>query len=161
LALSCQQSLIDKAAANPKGAEKDANLLYQIMLEWAVLNKPLPGQTEEIAFPDRGLIQDTPVIYVSTDNLPSDVRLSLPDKTIQVLPEEELQKIADQERQFPAFRFTELKAAEDAAELGLDLVWFVPEKAQVFPLSGGGVQMRFRWQEGSWKFEKPPIMSIS
>lgn len=157
-----QQNLPASAGAGvPSAPEKDPRPLYQTMLEWAVVNTALPGQTSSVFFPDRHLFQNQPVIRVSRENLPADVKLSLPNKPVQVSSEDELQKLAEREGQFPALRFTELKAAEDTAELGLDLVWLVPQKADILPLSGGGVRLRFRWQEGAWKFERSRGLRIS
>ena len=45
---------------------KDAGPLFQQMLEWAVLARPLPGQPGRIVFPDRQLIKDASPIRVPT-----------------------------------------------------------------------------------------------
>ncbi len=141
--------------------QKDVKALYQLMLEWAVLAKPLPGQSARIAFPDHHLIKDASLIRVSSKNLPPEVHLSLPHRQIQVLAEETLEQMADEVGEFPAFHFSEVKIFEEFAELGLELRWFLSKSSQVVPLSGGGVRIRFRWQGGQWRFEKRFSMWIS
>lgn len=159
--LGCTVQSADTAPPTPKVQEQDPRPLYQIILEWAVLNTPLPRQASPVFFPDRKLLQEAAVIRVGKENLPPDVKLSLPDKPVQILSEEELQRLADRTGELPALRFTELKASDGVAELGLDLVWFVRKDAQALPLSGGGVRLRFRWQDEAWKFEKRQGLRIS
>lgn len=161
LMVSCSQQGFATQTDKSGTGIKDVRALYQIMLEWAVLNKPLPGQSAAVVFPDHNLIKDDPVIWISSENLSSGVKFSLPNKQIQVLPEEELQKIADEEGDFLAFCFSELKTFEEFAELGLELRWFLSQSSQLAPLSGGGTRIRFRWQDGEWKFEKLLGMWIS
>ena len=135
-------------------ASRGVQPLYQMMLEWAVLNQQLPGRTSKIAFPDRNLIKDVPVIRVSSENVPSDVKLSLPNKQIQILSEEGLQKLADETGDFLAFRFSELNLSDGSAELGLNLNWILPKNSQKGVLSGGGTRILFRFQDGTWTFQK-------
>jgi hypothetical protein len=131
------------------------------MLEWAVLAKPLPGQPGRIAFPDRYLVKDASLIRVSSENLPPGVRLSLPGRQIEVLPDAKLAQMAKEIGKFPVLRFGKVKISGEFAELGLELRWFPGERPRVVPLSGGGVRIRFRWQGGQWRFEKRLGMWIS
>lgn len=131
------------------------------MLEWAVVGKPLPGQPARLAFPDHDLIKDAPVIRVSNKNLPPDLQLFLPSRRIEILPEERLERLAEATGEFPAFRFGEVKTFGEFADVELALRWYTPKDPKVVPLSGGGVRIRFRWQEGGWKFDKSLGMWIS
>ncbi|MCR4319149.1 MAG: hypothetical protein NUV74_02290 [Candidatus Brocadiaceae bacterium] len=140
---------------------KDVRVLYQSMLEWAVLNKPLPGQSSGTTFPDYNLIKDATVIRVSSRNLPSEVKLSLPNRQIHVLSEEKLQKNAAENGDFFAFYFGKLETIGEFAELDLELRWFTSKSSHAALLSGGGTRIRFRWQEGKWRFEKLLGMWIS
>ncbi len=140
---------------------RTAGALFQQMLEWAVLARPLPGQPGRIVFPDRQLIKDASPIRVSSENLPPGVRLSLPGRKIEVLPEARLEKMAEEAGKFPAFRFSKVMIIGEFAELGLELRWFLRKPSGAAPLSGGGVRIRFRWQGGEWRFEKRLGMWIS
>lgn len=139
----------------------DVRALYQPMLEWAVLAKPLPFQPGRIIFPDRYLFKDASLIRVSSENLPPGVRLSLPGRQIEVLPDAKLERMAEEIGKFPVLRFSKVKTFEEFAELGLELWWFLGKGSRVVPLSGGGVRIRFRWQGGQWRFEKHLGMRIS
>ncbi len=153
------------AAASPSGVagavQADVRPLYQLMLEWAVLAKPLPGGVGQVVFPDRYLIKDTSLIRVSSENLPPGLRLTLPSRQIQILPEKKLKQIAAEAGKFPALFFSKVKTFEAFAELGVELRWYLGKPSRTVPLSGGGVRIRFRWKGGTWKFEKRLGMWIS
>ena len=161
LAWGCAQALAPAPSATPKAQEKDPRPLYQMLLEWAVLETPLPGQTRPLFFPERDLLKEASVIRVVKGSVPSGVTLSLPDKRVQVLSEQELQGLADREGELHALQFTPLMDRPEGAEIGLDLVWFVRKDSPVLPLSGGGVRLLFRWHEGAWKFERSRGLRIS
>ncbi|MSQ12718.1 MAG: hypothetical protein EXR47_00960 [Dehalococcoidia bacterium] len=116
---SCEgRGTSSQQAGNGDGA-KDPPALYQLVLEWAVLNKPLPSQTADLPFPNRNLLQDRQTVRLSQSGLPRGVTLSLPDRDVQVLSEDELQKQAERSGRFPARRFGELVVSGDEVELEL------------------------------------------
>ena len=144
-----------------ESVQRDVRALYQPMLEWAVLAKPRPGQPGRIIFPDRYLFKDASLIRVSSENLPPEVRLSLPSREIEVLPEAKLQQMAEEVGKFPVLRFSKVKTFGEFAELGVELRWYLGKPSRIVPLSGGGVRIRFRRKGGTWKFEKRLGMWIS
>lgn len=161
LSTSCERRDTSGQPTGPGDRAKDTPALYQLVLEWAVLNKPLPGQTADLPFPDRNLLQDRQTVRLSQSGLPRGITLSLPDMGVQVLSENELQKQAEQSGRFPALRFGELVVSGDEVELELEMVWFVPKRSRELPLSGGGVTLRLHWQDGAWRVQGLQGLRIS
>lgn len=157
LTAGCAGQPPSSAPGGPGATPSDTRPLYQMLLEWAVLDNPLPAQTGELHFPDRQLLLDRQAIRLSTENLPKGLALSLPGKALERLDPRQLQDLAEKDGSLPALQFGELKTVEGDTELGVDLVWFVPRASAQVPLSGGGVRLRFQWLEGGWRLAKGPV----
>lgn len=154
---------VSKETMSPN-AESDLCLLAQILLECAVLGRPLPGHNSTSCFfPDAEIVTQLDTIVVSSRYISSDCQLKIPDKEIVILSDEELALLVESKGDFPYFTLSEGKLGRDEATITLQLSWRVSEANQQagrLYLGGGGMRVRFQMIDGKWQAPAGPIATF-
>ncbi|MEE4193799.1 MAG: hypothetical protein V2J07_01245 [Anaerolineae bacterium] len=128
--------------------------LLNIMLNTILNSSPYPGQdVDQTFFPDIELVKDNTEIYLSEKNLHSACCFEVPGYTICIIPEDELSTRAVQHGDFPYLALSEVQRSGNTVTLTLQLKWAISKTSQEmgkFYMSGGGVRVKFIYQDGEW-----------
>jgi len=133
--------------AQAKLADADKKVLTELALQWAI----------EGGISDFKLVKDPSHLVVANFNLPKQVELAVPGRTVVVLSLPRIQAEADFRGDFLYFRFNRFKGDDQKAEVAIALVWAVSVKSTTQYLSGGGATLNFEKHDGKWQLQ--PVMN--
>lgn len=127
----------------PRQEEKDRQIIAQMSLEWAVLDKNIP---------DYNLIKDKDNIVLSNRNIDKSYNFSLGNITISILTPEETKQKSEAEGDFLFLEFEKIDISSREATIKLNNIWAQNETSRKTTayLSGGGATIPFTKIEGTW-----------
>jgi hypothetical protein len=134
--------------------------VLRILLEWALLGIPFPGQDARMGFfPDIEILHGQETIVILDRFLPEGCNLAIAGRQLEILSGDEIRKRADAGGDFPYFSIEEAQLHERYAMLSVKLSWSVSEEsvqAGKYSLGGGGVRVRFERVGSSWQAPDGP-----
>jgi hypothetical protein len=119
----------------------DKRTIAQVALQWAA----------DGGLPDFKLVKDPSTLVVSVANLPAKLEITVPNRKVTVLPQEQIHAEADKDGDFLYFRFGPFRGDKSHATVVIALVWSVASNSKAQYLSGGGATLEFERQEGKWQ----------
>lgn len=128
-------------------SDADKKTLAEMALQWAISG----------GISDFKLVKDPASLVVANFNLPSDVKLEVPGRTIYLYSLLRIQAEANHGGDFLYFRFNRFEGDQDHAKVAIALVWAVAEHSQTHYLSGGGATLDFEKRDGKWQLQ--PVMN--
>jgi hypothetical protein len=136
-------------AVPAQGALSDADkkTLAEMALQWAI----------DGGIGDFKLVKNPINLIVANFNLPKDVKLEVPGRTINLFSLLRIQAEANHGGDFLYFRFNRLEGEAEQAKVAIALVWAVGEQSSTQYLSGGGATLDFEKRDGKWQLQ--PVMN--
>ena len=128
-------------------SDADKKTLAEMALQWAI----------DGGIGDFKLVKDPSQLIVANFNLPKNVKLDLPGRTITIFSLLRIQAEANHGGDFLYFRFNRLDGSDDHATVAIALVWAVAEHSGTQYLSGGGATLEFEKRDGKWQLQ--PVMN--
>ncbi len=127
----------------PRQEEQDRQIIAQMSLEWAVLDKNIP---------DYNLIKDKENLVLSNKNINKSYNFSLENITISILTPEEIKQKSEAEGDYLYLEFEMLEIYGSRATVKLNNIWAQNETSRktIAYLSGGGAAIPFRKEGGRW-----------
>ena len=119
----------------------DKRMLAEMALQWAA----------DGGIPDVKLAQDASNLIVAELNLPKDVKLQVPGRTVTVVSRLKIQARADLQGDFLFFQFGRFSSKDDHASVSISLLWAISVQSTQQYLSGGGAQLEFEKRDGKWQ----------
>ena len=122
--------------------ESDVAEIIRLSLTIALVDKQIP---------DYPLIKDKENIVLCTDNIDRDLVPEIDGVKLIMLDMDEIQTKADREGDFLYLRFTKLEIHnERSAVVNLDNTWMKRKGSPHMYLSGGGINISFTKESGTW-----------
>lgn len=121
--------------------EADKLEIIKPTLEKALLNKQIP---------DYGLLKDKKNVVLSTENISPSLVPKLTGVNLILLSPEEIQEKANLEGDFTYLSFGEIRANGDKIFVVLRNTWVKSKTSKVMYLSGGGMFLEYRKENGKW-----------
>jgi hypothetical protein len=128
-------------------SDADKKTIAEMALQWAI----------DGGISDFKLVKDPSHLVVANFNLPRDMKLELPGRTISLFSLLRIQAEADHGSDFLYFRFNRFEGDEDHVKVAIALVWAVGKDSQTQYLSGGGATLDFERHDGKWQLQ--PVMN--
>ena len=128
-------------------SDADKKTLAEMAMQWAI----------DGGIGDFKLVKDPSTLVVATFNLPKNVKLELPGRTINLFSLLRIQAEANHGGDFLYFRFNRFDGDDHHAKVAIALVWAVAENSQTQYLSGGGATLEFEKHDGKWQLQ--PVMN--
>jgi PBP1b-binding outer membrane lipoprotein LpoB len=127
----------------PKQEEADKQIIAQMSLEWAVLDKNIP---------DYNIIKYKNHFVLSTRNIDKSYNFSLENITITILTPEEIKQKSEAEGDFLYFEFEKIDISSSGATVKLNNIWAQNETSRktMAYLSGGGATIPFTKEGDKW-----------
>ncbi len=127
----------------PQQEEADKQIIAQMSLEWAVLDKNIP---------DYNIIKDKDHFVLSTRNINKGYNFSLKNITISILTSEEIKQKSEADGDFLYLEFEKIDISSKKATVKLNNIWAQNETSRktMAYLSGGGATIPFRKEGGRW-----------
>ncbi len=127
----------------PRQEEQDRQIIAQMSLEWAVLDKNIP---------DYNLIKDKDQLVLSTRNINKSYNFSLENVTISILTPEEIKQKSEAEGDYLYIEFEMLDIHGSGATVKLNNIWAQNETSRktIAYLSGGGATIPYIKVGGNW-----------
>ncbi|MDX1614632.1 MAG: hypothetical protein R3300_10005 [Candidatus Promineifilaceae bacterium] len=120
--------------------------IIRLALERALVDQEIPDYNL--------LVSNGTDLIISTENIDPSQLPSLPGFSLTALSPAEIQAHANEEGDFLYLRFTHFDVEDaDTVSLGLGSNWAVSEDSTVGYLSGGGLEMQYERDAGSWSGE--------
>jgi hypothetical protein len=128
--------------------------ILEILLDSVLKGKPFPGQDATNSFfPDIEILKDVDPVVISDQHLGGRCQIDIPGKNFLVLSNPDIEARADMEGDFPYFVISQATVSESEVTISLQLKWAMSEasrKVGIVQLSGGGIQIQFKHEEGQW-----------
>lgn len=127
----------------PQQEEADKQIIAQMSLEWAVLDKNIS---------DYNLIEDKNHLVLSTRNINKGYNFSLENITISILTPEEIRQKSEAEGDYLYLEFEKMDISSRKATVKLNNIWAQNETSRktIAYLSGGGATIPFIKVGGNW-----------
>jgi hypothetical protein len=132
--------------------------LQSIMLSSVLRQRPLPGLTQPVRFPDLAFITDAPTVLISDDNVPSKLDTADFDRPVKVMPETEIRAEAGKSGDHAYVRFQPAEEMGDQIRIVME-VRLAPTESYIQTLGLGGIRATFAQRpDGNWQAIEPPAM---
>lgn len=139
-----------------KDAKQIISELQRVMLQSVLQRKPLPGQSAPVSFADLAYITERDTVYISDKNVDSHLTLKGTSKQVEVLPESQIRKKAENSGDLPYVHFRQTDYKDDQVRLIMD-VKIAPPEADVQTLGLGAISVTFhRTDAGRWEVRQQP-----
>ncbi len=127
----------------PQQEEADKQIIAQMSLEWAVLDKNIP---------DYNIIEDKDHFVLSTRNINKSYKFSLKNITISISTPEEVKQKSEAEGDFLYLEFEKIDISSRKVTVKLNNIWAQNEtnRKTTAYLSGGGATIPFTKVGGKW-----------
>lgn len=132
--------------------------LQSIMLSCVLHQRPLPGLTRPVQFPDLAFITEAPAVLISDDNVPSEFDAEDFDRPVKVMPESEIREEATRAGDHAYVRFQPAEELDGQIRIVME-VRIAPVEPDIQTLGLGGIRATFvRQPNGDWEAAEPPAM---
>ena len=128
--------------------ERDKAEIVRLALQWALVDKKIPDY--------RLYFSEMEDIILSAENIEADVLPQMPGVNLTLLQPEEIQRKADEERDFLYLRFLQLEVSNSEAKVSLDSTWAVAKDSQEMHHAGyARCNAEYHRESGGWEINEP------
>lgn len=131
-------------------SDTELSQLKEEVLKAIVNNRPVPGSTSPLTFPDLNFVLSQPDVYLRDIDVKSAVRIEKLNKSIQILSEERLKQIADNIGKVIYLQFQTAELEKDNLMLSLEAKVLSPAP-NYRKMNLSNMQMNFRKVGKDWK----------
>lgn len=130
--------------------------LQRVMLKCVLQREPLPGQSIPVTFADLAYITERETVFISEENVHSNLKLEISGKDLEVMPESKIRQKAEDSGDLPYVHFRPANYSDDQVRLIMD-IRIAPSEADIQTLGLGAISATFhRSDQGRWEVHQQP-----
>jgi hypothetical protein len=147
---SAVQNYVQGKTYQPLEIKKTNHIVLTEVHKVAVINPTLEKALLNKQIPDYGLLKDKGNVVLSTENIPLNFVPKVSGVNLILLSPEQIKEKANLEGDFVFLSFGDIEANGDKISVVLTNTWVKSKDSRKVYLSGGGIFLEYRKQNGKW-----------